>query len=97
MIARIWQARIDPRRGVDYDRFAHERSLPTFQAHHGFLGCAFLGDGEQRTVLTLWAAEADIEALEQSERYLDTVAAISDSGFVLSTAAAITAPVTRQP
>ena len=93
MIARVWQARIDARRGAEYDAFARERSLPTFRAHKGFRGCAFLGDGPDRVVLTLWDSNEDIEALERSPLYQDTVAAIMRTGFILSAAPAITAPV----
>ena len=93
MIARIWQARIDPRRADDYDRFARERSLPTFRAHRGFRGCAFLGDGADRTVLTLWDSRDDIEGLERSAVYRDTVEGIMRTGFVLEVAPTISSTV----
>jgi hypothetical protein len=93
VIARIWQAKIDAARGAEYDEFAHQRSLPTFAAHHGFCGCSFLGQGADRVVLTLWDRLSDAEALEESTRYQDTVAAIMLTGFILSAAPVILAPV----
>ncbi len=93
MIARVWQARIDIRRADEYDTFARERSVPTFQAHDGFQGCALLGDGVDRVVLTLWSTMDDVEALERSTRYRDTVAEIMGSGFIRSAAPTITARV----
>jgi heme-degrading monooxygenase HmoA len=93
LIARVWRARIDERRGDEYDEFARTRSLPTFRAHEGFRGCAFLGTGSDRVVLTLWASLEAIAALERSARYRRTVADIEATGFVLETTEAITAPV----
>ena len=93
MIARVWQASIDAARGAEYEEFAHERSLPAFAAHHGFLGCSFLGEGADRVVLTLWATMSDAEALEKSSRYQVTVAAIMQTGFVLGATPATLAPV----
>ena len=93
MIARVWQARIDVVRGAEYEAFAHERSLPTFAAHHGFLGCSFVGEGADRMVLTLWDKLSDAAALEESSRYQVTVAAIMRTGFILSATPATLAPV----
>jgi heme-degrading monooxygenase HmoA len=93
MIARVWQARIDANRGAEYDEFAHQRSLPTFAAHDGFRGCSFLGQGADRVVLTLWDSLSDAEALENSARYQDTVAAILRTGFILGATPVILAPV----
>ncbi|MGI5125363.1 hypothetical protein ACQEVB_00985 [Pseudonocardia sp. CA-107938] len=93
MIARLWRARIDPARGAEYDTFARERSLPTFAAHAGFRGCAFLGDGADRSVLTLWESAADADRLDTSPRYRATVAAIMAAGFVLSAEPVVVADV----
>jgi hypothetical protein len=94
VIARLWRARIDPTRGAEYDTFARERSLPTFAAHAGFRGCAFLGEGADRSVLTLWDSVRDIERLDTSPRYRATVAAIMAAGFVLAAEPAVLADVT---
>jgi hypothetical protein len=83
MIARMWRCEIAVDRGNDHDTFATERSLHTFQAHHGFRGAAFLGEGSARTVLTLWSTTSDIEALERSVLYRKTVDAIMSTGFIL--------------
>jgi hypothetical protein len=93
MIARVWQARIDSSRAAEYDTFAQTRSLPTFQAQRGFRGCAFLGDGAQRIVLTLWDGKDNVEALERSAQYRELVADIMRSGFILDTTPVITAGV----
>jgi heme-degrading monooxygenase HmoA len=91
VIARVWGARIDSRRAAEYDRFALERSLPTFRAHRGFRGCAFLGEGDDRLVLTLWDSLDDVSALEGSAQYRETVDAIMGAGFILDVTPAVTA------
>ncbi|HYJ69686.1 MAG TPA: hypothetical protein VEX15_18690 [Nocardioidaceae bacterium] len=93
MIARVWRCEIAVDRGDDYDMFARERSLHTFQAHHGFRGAAFLGRGPARTVLPLWSTTSDIEALERSVLYRKTVDAIMSAGFILRVEPALTAEV----
>jgi hypothetical protein len=75
-------------------RHVCDRTLtPTFQAHHGFRGAAFLGRGPARTVLTLWSTTPDIEALERSVLYRKTVDAIMSTGFILRVEPALTAEV----
>jgi heme-degrading monooxygenase HmoA len=93
VIARLWECKIDEMRAAEYDTFAHERSLPTFRAHSGFRGAAFLGDGAQRAVLTIWDSMESIELLEQSSLYQDTVDAIMQTGFILSVTPATTAEI----
>jgi len=95
VIARLWRARIDPARGAEYDAFAVERSLPTFAAHAGFRGCAFLGDGADRSVLTLWDSASDVERLDTSPRYRATVTAIMATRFVLAAEPAVLADVSE--
>jgi len=82
MIVRIWRARIDESRAEEYEDFARNRSVPTFRAHAGFIGCALLRDGADCTVVTLWDTQRDVERLETSDRYRETVAAIMATGFV---------------
>jgi heme-degrading monooxygenase HmoA len=84
VIVRIWRGEIDPARAEEYERFAQERSLPMFRSHAGFRGCSFLRDGADCTVVTLWERLGDAAALEGSDRYRDTVAAIMAAGFVRS-------------
>lgn len=93
MIARLWGCRIDEGRAAEYDAFAHGRSLPTFRAQTGFRGAAFMGDGSDRAVLTLWDSMADTEALEESASYRETVEAIMQSGFIISVTPAVRAVV----
>jgi hypothetical protein len=64
-----------------------------FRSHAGFRGCAFLRDGAECTVVTLWDGAGDIVALETSEHYRDTVAAIMGTGFIRGAADPITVPV----
>jgi heme-degrading monooxygenase HmoA len=97
VIARVWQARIDRARGHEYDAFAHTRSLPAFRAHDGFRGCAFLGDGAVRVVLTLWDSLEDVSALERSALYQRTVADIMAGGFILDATPAVTATIHGPP
>jgi heme-degrading monooxygenase HmoA len=93
MILRIWRANIDPARAEEYERFARERSLPMFRSHRGFRGCAFLRNGSDCAVVTLWARPADVAALEASALYRETVAAIMATGFVRATEDALAVPV----
>jgi heme-degrading monooxygenase HmoA len=95
MILRIWRANIDPARAEEYERFARERSLPMFRSHRGFRGCAFLRNGSDRAVVTLWDRPEDVAALEASARYRETVAAIMATGFVRATEDALAVPVLR--
>ena len=82
MIARLWQTRIDPARGADYDAFAGAHSRPMFAALPGCLGALFLGAGEVRSVLSLWTDRASIEALESSVLYRETVARFQATGVL---------------
>ena len=93
MILRIWRANIDPARAEEYERFARERSLPMFRSHRGFRGCAFLRNGSDCAVVTLWARPEDVAALEASVLYRETVAAIMATGFVRATEDALAVPV----
>jgi heme-degrading monooxygenase HmoA len=92
VIVRVWRAEIDPERAEEYERFARERSLPTFRAHAGFRGCALIRDGAECTVVTLWERSEDVAALEASPRYRDTVRAIMATGFVRRAEEAVAAP-----
>lgn len=92
MIVRVWKATIDPARAAEYEHFAHTRSLPMFRSHNGFRGCAFLRDGADCTVVTLWADSDDVTALEASDLYHETVAAIMAAGFIRTAEDALAAP-----
>lgn len=74
MIARLWRTRIDPVRSEDYDAYVVRYSRPMFSSLPGCMGAFFLGDGEDRAALTLWADEASIKAAEKSAIYAETVA-----------------------
>jgi len=93
MILRVWRASIDPARAEEYERFARERSLPMFRSHRGFRGCAFLRNGSECTVVTLWTGPEDVAALEASTLYRDAVAAIMATGFVRASEDALAVPV----
>jgi heme-degrading monooxygenase HmoA len=93
VIARIWNATIDPDRAEEYERFARERSLPMFRSHRGFRGCALQRDGTDCTVVTLWAGPEDVAALEASSLYRETVAAIMAAGFVRRAGEAVAVPL----
>jgi heme-degrading monooxygenase HmoA len=93
VIVRVWRAQIDPARADEYERFARERSLPMFRSHAGFQGCAFLRDGSDCTVITLWEGPADVAALESSDRYRETVAAIMETGFIRSAEDSLAGPL----
>jgi heme-degrading monooxygenase HmoA len=82
MILRSWHTRIDESRAAEYETFARQRSVPMFRASPGFAGCLFGGEPGARVVITLWDDLGAIEALENSESYQDTVAAIAATGFL---------------
>ena len=82
MIARLWQTRVDPARGAEYDAVAETYSRPMFAALPGCLGALFLGTGDVRSVLSLWADRASIEALDTSTLYRETVARFQATGVL---------------
>ena len=82
LVARLWHTRIDPARADAYDAFAREHSRPMFDRLEGCLGALFLGTGAERTVLTLWAGRAAIDALGESALYNDTVARFHATGIL---------------
>jgi hypothetical protein len=82
MIVRIWRTKIDPARAGEYSDFARSRSLPMFRAQPGFAGVLFAGQGGERSVITLWRDVSSAEALDRSETYKTTVAAIEATGFL---------------
>jgi heme-degrading monooxygenase HmoA len=82
-IARIWRTRIKPDRAEDYRFFANEVSLPMFRAHHGFVGVIFGEAGDERAVITLWESQAAVDAFNASPLYVETVARIEASGFIV--------------
>jgi hypothetical protein len=83
MIVRIWRTRVDVGRVREYERFAIDRSLPMFRQQPGFLGVLFARTGGDCLVLTVWHGPGAIEALEASPSYLETVARITDAGFLV--------------
>ena len=82
LVARLWHTRIDPARGDDYDAFARDHSRPMFDHLDGCLAALFLGSGAERTVLTLWANPAALDALSESVLYADTVARFRTTGIL---------------
>lgn len=82
MIVRIWRTAIDPARADEYREFARTRSLPMFRNQRGFRGVFFSAAGVARAVITVWDDAEAIAALETSETYVETVAAILASGFL---------------
>ena len=82
MLARLWQTRIDPARGAEYDAFAATYSRPMSAALPGCLGALFLGRGDVRSVLSLWADRAAIEALDASALYRETVTRFELTGVL---------------
>ncbi|WP_028921966.1 antibiotic biosynthesis monooxygenase family protein [Pseudonocardia acaciae] len=82
MIARIWRTGLDESRADEYERFAHQRSLPMFRRQPGFSGVLFTRSEGTRVVITLWLDREAVNALDTSIDYQDTVAAISATGFL---------------
>jgi len=82
MIVRIWRTRLDESRAGEYERFAHERSMPMFQRRQGCLGVLFARTHNGRAVITLWEDEIAVERLEADSEYRSTVEAIAAAGFL---------------
>jgi heme-degrading monooxygenase HmoA len=82
MILRIWRTEIDPARASDYVEFARRHSLPMFRSQPGFKGVFFTAREEERAVITLWENIDALAALNASETYGHTVAAIEAAGFL---------------
>jgi heme-degrading monooxygenase HmoA len=82
VIARVWRTGLDETRAEEYDRFAAQRSTPMFRRQPGLLGVLFTRTERGRAVITLWRDARDVEALERSEDYRATVAAIGAAGFL---------------
>ena len=83
MIMRIWRTKIDQARALDYSEFARRHSLPMFRGQPGFRGVFFTAREEERAVVTLWEDIDAVTALNTSESYGRTVAAIEAAGFLL--------------
>jgi len=73
MIARLWTTGVHPGMEPVYDDFARTFSRPMFESLPGCLGAFFLGTGPARSVLSLWADRASIDALDHSPLYTQTV------------------------
>lgn len=82
MIMRIWRTKIDQARARDYSEFARRHSLPMFRGQAGFRGVFFTAREEERAVITLWRDMDAVTALDRSESYGRTVAAIEAAGFL---------------
>jgi heme-degrading monooxygenase HmoA len=82
MVLRIWRTGIDESRAADYLEFARDKSVPMFVSQLGFAGVFFAARPGERAVVTLWESRAAAEALETSESYRTTVAAIERTGFL---------------
>ena len=82
MIVRTWLTRIDESRAAEYEAFVRQRSVPMFRSMPGFEGVMFGARHGARMVITLWDDLGAIEALENSESYQNTVAAIAATGFL---------------
>ena len=83
MVARIWRTGVKPERIDEYERLAHERSLPMFLEQRGFIGVLFMREEEDRAaVLTLWEDKKAVEELEASPLYRQTVEIILGSGLL---------------
>ena len=83
VIVRIWRTGIDMERAEEYDRFVVERSLPMFRRQPGLTAVYFTRTGEEdRAVVTVWADATAVSALDTSDEYQETTAAIIAAGFL---------------
>jgi heme-degrading monooxygenase HmoA len=81
VIVRVWETGVAPDRLAEYLAFARTRSRAMFLAQPGCLGVLFLrADGGRHAACTFWRDRDAIAALEASERYRATVAALVATG-----------------
>ena len=87
LIMRIWTTRIHSDREADYRAFANSRSRAMFRLQAGCLGVVLLhGANDEYGACSFWRSAADIEALEASAAYQETVAALHATGILLGEA-----------
>mgnify|MGYP003578603578 CR=1 FL=1 len=82
MVVRVWTTGFDPARLDELNRFANTRSLPMFRRHDGCLGVIFAPGKAEYLTISFWRDHAATAALEASEDYKQTVAAILAEGFL---------------
>ena len=82
MITRLWTTSVIEAKLNEYESFARDISLPMFRNSPGCLGVLMFRDGPACHVLTLWRSQSDIDALEMSAGYIETVRRILSSGFL---------------
>jgi heme-degrading monooxygenase HmoA len=70
------------RAAEEYSHFAQRNSVPMFRAQPGFDGVLFAAKDGERAVITLWEDRTSVEALDNSDSYTTTVAAIEAAGFL---------------
>ena len=84
MIVRLWETGVVPERLAEYLAFAETRSRPMFLAQPGCLGVLFLRtDGDRHAACTYWRDRGAVAALESSERYRATAAALAATGVLV--------------
>jgi heme-degrading monooxygenase HmoA len=85
MIIRIWETGVVPARAAEYLAFAETRSRAMFLEQPGCLGVLFLrAEGDRHAACTFWRDADAIAALESSERYRATVAALTATGVLVA-------------
>jgi heme-degrading monooxygenase HmoA len=83
LIVRIWRTRVRAEKEADYESFAREHSLPMFGEQAGFLGVFFVRSrGHERAVISLWRDRSDVDRLEESPSYRQTVERIEHAGIL---------------
>ncbi len=82
MIARIWRTLVDEDRAEEYEIFARTVSLPMFCGQQGYVGVIMARHEGACVVMSFWESSDDINRLDASAAYKDTVSKILSMGFI---------------
>lgn len=85
MIARTWRTRINERAAGDYDDFVRSKSMSMFRGQTGFLAALFISDQAERFVVTIWRDRSNVDALDDSPSYVETVRQLEATGILVGT------------
>lgn len=82
MLLRTWTVSIVPGRENDLEDFARQVSLPMMREQPGCLAAFFTRTATHCLTLTIWASQAQIDAMECNAAYRQVVQQIEASGIV---------------
>jgi heme-degrading monooxygenase HmoA len=73
---------VDEARAGEYEIFARTVSLPMFRSQQGYVGVIMARQEKTCVVMSFWESNDDINRLDMSATYKDTVGQILSMGFL---------------